>query len=47
MESRIIRKIFLDFFAENVVYLGIFSISGLIPKISVLLNSVLKIFGIQ
>ena len=36
----------LDSFAENVVHLGIFGISGIIPKISVLLNLSIEIFSV-
>ena len=35
-----------DSFAENVVHLGIFGISGIIPKIWVLLNFSIEIFSV-
>ena len=40
------KQIFLVSFAENVVHLGIFGISGIIPKISVLLNFSIEIFSV-
>ena len=36
----------LDSFAENVVHLGIFGISEIIPKILVLLNFSIEIFSV-